>query len=161
MDTRKGPPNLFNAGTMIEAEFYDDIFKANTGICRDIAGLKDQEITETENGGWLKFDQIDFGKGVTNFYVRVSSEEAGSSIELHLDSLNSPITGKCEIVKTDSKTSYITATCPVTPVNGKHSLYLRFNGGEGKLMNINWFSFNKNPLTIKTIPEKMNDYNQN
>lgn len=159
LDSRKGPPNLFNAGTMIEAEFYDDIYKANTGICRDIAGLKDQEITETENDGWLKFDQIDFGKGVTNFYARVSSEVAGSSIELHLDSLNSPVTGKCDIVKTDNRTSYVNATCQVTSAKGKHTLFLKFNGGEGKLMNINWFSFNENPITIKTMPENMNDIN--
>jgi hypothetical protein len=155
MVARQGPPNLFNARTMIEAEFYDDFFKANTGICRDIQNRKDQEITETENGGWMKFDQIDFGDGVSKFYVRVSSEVEGSAIELHLDGLSGPLIGKCDISKTEKKTTYVTESCPVTSVKGKHALVLKFTGGEGKLMNINWFSFIDNPPTIKTMPEVM------
>lgn len=151
MATRQGPPNLFTAQTMIEAESYDEIFKANTGICRDIQNLKDQEITEIENGSWLKFDQIDFGKGVSKFYARVSSEVSGAAIELHLDSLTGPLIGKCDISKTENKATYKTDTCPVSLVKGKHALVLKFTGGEGKLMNINWFSFIDNPPTIKTM----------
>ena len=155
MVARQGPPNLFNARTMIEAEFYDDFFKANTGICRDIQNRKDQEITETENGGWMKFDQIDFGDGVSKFYARVSSEVEGSAIELHLDGLSGPLIGKCDISKTVNRTTYVTTSCPVTSVKGKHTLVLKFTGDEGKLMNINWFSFIDNPPTIKTMPEVM------
>jgi beta-xylosidase len=157
MKTRQGSPNLFNALTMIEGESYDDIFKANTGLCHDIKNLKDQEITEIENGNWLKFDQIDFGKGVSTFYARASSELTGSSIELHIDSLTGPLIGKCNIDKTENRNVFSTSTCKVSSVKGMHTLFLKFTGGTGQLLNLNWFSFLENPPTIKTMPSQITD----
>lgn len=153
MKTRQGPPNLYNAREMIEAESYDELYKANTEICKDVPNFKDQNITEIENGSWLKFDRIGFGKGVSNFYARVSSGNNGGSIELHLDSLDGPLIGTCKVEKTDNWQSYETVTCPVSKVKGNHTLVLKFVGGEGRLMNINWFSFSDKPKTFKTLPE--------
>ncbi|MCJ7446618.1 MAG: family 43 glycosylhydrolase [Bacteroidales bacterium] len=153
MQTKQGPPNLYKASEMIEAEMYDEIYQADTEICRDIPDMKDQDITKTENGSWLKFDQIDFGRGVRNFYARVASENEDARIELHLGDVTGPVIGTCSIEKTGDWQMFKTVTCPVKKAKGKQTLVLKFTGGEGNLVNINWFSFKKNPYTIKNSTE--------
>jgi beta-xylosidase len=149
MTTKQGPPNLYKANEMIEAEMYDEIYNADTEICRDIEGLKDQDITKTENGSWIGFDQIDLGKGVSNFFARAASEGSGSVIEIHLGSVDGPIIGTCNVGKTGGAQSYQTFSCPVKNVKGRQAIVLKFTGGEGNLVNLNWFSFRENPSSTK------------
>jgi hypothetical protein len=49
--------------------------------------------------------------------------------------------GTCNVPGTGGWQTWITVTCPVTGATGTHDLYLRFAGGSGYLLNINWWQF--------------------
>jgi hypothetical protein len=149
MTTKQGPLNLYKADEMIEAEMYDEIYKADTEICRDVEGLKDQDITKTENGSWISFDQIDFGKGVRNFFARAASESGDAAIEIHLGSIDGPVIGTCKVGKTGGRQSYQTFSCPVSDIKGIKAIVLKFTASDGNPINLNWFSFSENPYSLK------------
>ena len=137
--------------------YHNRIKKINQAICLSaIAGMilgintnLSAQQSDNENGTWIRFDQIDFGRGVNNFYVRTASETGSASIELRLGNSDGQVIGTCKIEKTEGWQSYKTISCLVPHVKGKQTIVLRFVGGEGNLMNINWFSFKENPYTIK------------
>jgi beta-xylosidase len=150
METKQGPPNLYLANTMIEAEMYDEIYNGDTGICRDVEGLRDQHITDIKDGGWIKFDQIDFGKsGNDKFYARVAADSTGGKIEVRLGSADGRVLSTLEVNPTGGWQKFETLSAPFERLKGKQTIVLKFLGGEGNLMNLNWFSFTENPYSLK------------
>lgn len=139
MATRKGPPNLFNAQSRIDAEMYDANTNAHTEPSKDIPGLKDQDMA-LQNGGSLTFDQIDFGKGCSKFNIRIAAAHAQGEIQLFIDDKAQPI-AHVAIPATGGVQQYETLTIPTLVINGKHKLTIKFERGEGLLGNVNWFSF--------------------
>ncbi|MBE9665518.1 family 43 glycosylhydrolase [Mucilaginibacter boryungensis] len=147
MRTRQGPPDLFRADAIIEAEMYDEIHLAKTGWCHDTVTGKDQCITKIVNGSRLVYNQIDFGKGQRFMHFRVASNRQLSPgrIEVYLDgNLNTPLTA-VSVATTGNWQHYQTLTAPIQPLIGRHQLTLKFIGGEGELMNLNWFTFSAGP----------------
>ena len=94
------------------------------------------------NDSWAAFSAVLFN-GVTQFHARVASLTAGGSIEVHLDSLNGPLVSTLKVANTGDWENWVDVSGPVTTVDGKHTVYLRFFGGSGKLFIFQ--SFNLTP----------------
>jgi arabinoxylan arabinofuranohydrolase len=94
-----------------------------------------------ENGDWIRFNSVDFGNGAGSFQARVSSATNGGNIEIHMDSPNGKAVSSCMVTGTNGWQNWITVTCPVSEVTGIHDVFLKFTGGSGFLLNINWWEF--------------------
>jgi beta-xylosidase len=147
MQTRQGPPNLFPASSTIEAEMYDEIHLAKTGWCRDTSTGKDQNVTHIVNGSWLAYNQIDFGQGQRFVHFRVASNRQSPTgrIELYLDMDDYKPIATVSVPATGNSQQYQTLTTRIPLLKGKHRLVLKFFGGEGELMNLNWLTFSAGP----------------
>jgi arabinoxylan arabinofuranohydrolase len=95
-----------------------------------------------ENGDWTKVKGVAFGAGATSFTARVASATSGGRIEVRLDSVNGPVAGTCTVPGTGGWQTWTTVSCPVNRPTGTHDLFLRFAGGTGFLLNVNWWQFN-------------------
>ena len=138
--TPQGPPNLFAATSRIQAERYDHLHQTHVALCPD-GPPKEQCLTDLRTGSWLQFDQLDFGPGVHTMQARVAAGGAGGTLEIHLDSPTGPLLGRCPVASTGGWEKYATVACPVAKVQGKYAVVLRVTGGDGHLLNLNWFSF--------------------
>jgi arabinoxylan arabinofuranohydrolase len=94
-----------------------------------------------ENGDYIKVKGVAFGAGAASFTARVASGTSGGRIELRLGGTNGTLVGTCNVPGTGGWQTWTTVTCPVTGATGTHDLYLRFAGGTGYLLNINWWQF--------------------
>ena len=99
-------------------------------------------ISFVDGGDWLRYDGVDFGAGVTQFFVRIAvpAEFAGRQIEVRLDELTGERVGVLTVAATASWDEPTTQQVAIDPVSGVHDLYLRFTGGDG-VGNIDWFRF--------------------
>jgi hypothetical protein len=129
------PPH--SAYSRIEAEDYDDRWGTDTESCSEGG----QNVGWIENGDYLVFERIDFGRGAASFDARVASDTSGGSIELYLGSLDGPQIGTCAVPNTGGWQTWTTVSCPVSGADGIHDLYLKFTGGSGYLLNVNWWRF--------------------
>ena len=100
------------------------------------------DVTNIQNGDYMKVASVDFGTGATSFSARVASSTSGGSIELYLDDLESSRNGVCAVTGTGGAQTWRTLpSCAVTGATGVHDLFLRFTGGSGDLFNVNWWKF--------------------
>lgn len=141
MQTRQGPPNYFAAASRIEAEMYDEIHLAKTEMCHDIGEVKNQSVSHVVAGSWLAFNAVDFGKGHSSLQVRVAAEQSTGMIEVYLDKLTTQPIGRLHIAYTGGSHHYQTLTTPIQQTTGKHKVLLKFVGGEGELLKLDWLSF--------------------
>ncbi len=141
MQTREGPPDLFKASSRIEAEMYDEIYLARAGNCRDSPRATDRDVTETKDGAWFRYNQIDFDKGYRYCAIRLSSPQGGGSIRLLLDddaahpylSITTPATGDWQ--------QFRTVVLPVKKIQGRHRLTVQFDGNGEQASNVDWLTF--------------------
>jgi hypothetical protein len=109
-------------------------------------------VTLIQNNDWTTYHNIDFGSGAATFEARVSGA-AGGSIEVHLDSSNSPVSGTCTV---PASGAWSTVSCPVTGIKGNHALYLKFKGtGTGNLFSFNWFDFTPGTSTVRMAQQSV------
>lgn len=94
-----------------------------------------------ENGDYAAYYDLDFGEAAYTFIANATALHDGGVIELHIDSLNGPMIGKCQITGTESWEAWRDFSCDIEPVSGVHDLYLVFRGNSGYLFNINFFQF--------------------
>lgn len=83
----------------------------------------------------------DSGRHSWIFKARVASATSGGNIELRIDSIDGPVVGICPVAGTGGWQEWADATCEVSDLKGVHDLYLKFTGGSGYLLNVNWFTF--------------------
>ena len=111
-----------------------------------------------ENGDYAVYKNVDFEQGASSFKARVSCATSGGNIELRLDSSTGTLVGTCPVTGTGDWQTFADAVCSVSGVSGKHDLYLKFVGESGYLLNINWFQFEKIPISV-TIGDLNGDSN--
>jgi arabinoxylan arabinofuranohydrolase len=135
-----GPRSAFS---QIEAES----FNTQSGIQTESCGEGGQNIGFIENGDYIVFNNIDFGTGATGFQARVASSTSGGNIEIRLNSATGTLVGTCSVAGTGGWQTWTTSTCNVSGASGTQILYLRFTGGSGYLLNLNWFKFTSGGVT--------------
>ena len=113
--------------------------------CEGIKTEKDENnsvcIGSIKKGAYIKVAGVDFGEGADTFTASVASAESGGNIELHLDSKSGPIVGNLKVGGTGGWKNWEEVSTNVVGASGEHDLYLVFNGGDGYLMNVDWWKF--------------------
>ncbi|MEV4349291.1 glycoside hydrolase family 43 protein [Actinoplanes sp. NPDC049596] len=94
-----------------------------------------------ENGDYVKVKGVAFGGGARSFTARAASATSGGRVEVRLDSPTGTLAGACTVPGTGGWQTWTSVTCPVSGATGTHDLYLRFTGGSGYLLNLDWWRF--------------------
>ncbi|ADG87567.1 glycoside hydrolase family 16 protein [Thermobispora bispora] len=137
-------PGGFDARSIIQAEHYSAQSGTQLEPCSDEGG--GQNVGYIANGDWLRFDNVDFGSTpVTQFKARVASgapEGISGLVQVRLDSLTAPPIGDFAIANTGGWQSWRTVPANISPVTGKHTVYITFSSGQpADFVNLNWFTF--------------------
>ncbi len=130
-----------SAFEQIEAEN----FSAQSGILAEDCPDGGQNIGYVESGDHIMFRRVDFAEGAKSFTARVSGNPA--AIELYTDALDTPV-ATCQFAGTGSYSEYQDVSFNIGNLTGVHDLYLRFTGGEGYLLNMNWFTFGRDAIPM-------------
>lgn len=122
----------------IEAE----AFSAQQGVT--VSASQDSEdasrcVSYLSKGDFLRFDNVDFGKGALGFEARVASLFDGAIIDIRIDSPDSEPVGRLVADGTGDWQNWTTAATPIAKVSGVHTVYLTF----GDIFNFNWFRFTR------------------
>ncbi len=125
----------------IEAESFSD----QSGILTEDLAEGGQNIGYVENGDYIMFRHVDFADGAKQFNARVSGNAA--QMELYLDDLTAPV-ATCSFEGSGGFTSYTDFACNIGNITGLHNLYIKFTGGEGYLVNMDYFTFGKDALPM-------------
>ncbi|GIH50307.1 lectin [Microbispora rosea] len=115
-----------------------------SGVETEVSSEGGMNVGFIENGDYIKVKGVGFGNGATSFSARVASGASGGKIELRRDSATGTLMGTCDVPGTGGWQNWTTVSCSVTGASGTHDLYLRFTGGSGYLMNVNWWQFSGN-----------------
>ena len=88
-------------------------------------------------GSWLRFDEVDFGKGKQKG-VEVRAKTAGKSeLEIRLDSPHGPVVGQ---VKVEKPGDWMVVKARVKKVQaGMHDLFVTQTGGDA--VEVDWVTF--------------------
>jgi hypothetical protein len=98
------------------------------------------------NGDWLRYNDINFGAGpATEFAARVASDIGGGKtgrMELRLDDPASTPIGTMTVGNLGGWQNWQNQVTTITPVKGKHTLYLTFaSDSDDDFLNLNFFAF--------------------
>jgi len=103
-------------------------YSAFSGIKEPRPGI----VGHTDDGDWIKYDQIDFGRGVSSVAVDLAMGPKEAKVEFHLDASNAPPIATLIPISTGSWTTFQIQEAPVQGGgSGVHDLYLTFHGGRG------------------------------
>jgi hypothetical protein len=137
--TTTGAPQIgtLNPYTRQEAE----TIAWESGVETEPVSTGGMSVAYIDNGDYVKVKGVSFGAGASSFTARVASGAAGGHIELRLDSPTGALVGTCAVAGTGGWQTWTSVTCPTSGATGTHDLYLRFTGGSGSLMNVDWWQF--------------------
>jgi arabinoxylan arabinofuranohydrolase len=146
-----GPPpaDTLNPYTRQEAE----TIAWGSGIETEVSSEGGMNVSHVENGDYLKVRNVAFGAGATSFTARVSSTVSGGSVEVRTGGPTGTVVGRCAVPNTGGWQTWTTVSCPVSGLSGTRDLYLRFSGGSGYLLNVNWWQFGAAGTTPDPDPE--------
>jgi hypothetical protein len=112
-----------------------------SGVETEPSGEGGMDVGYIENGDYIKVKGVAFGSGASSFTARVASPSGGSTVELHLGSPTGTTVGRCSVPNTGDWQAWTSVSCPVSGATGTQDLYLKFTGGSGYLLNMNWWQF--------------------
>ena len=137
------PTPARSAFEQIEAEDFSAQEGVLTEDTSDATGA--QNIGFIENGDYVMYKKLDFEDGAQSFTARASGNPC--VMELYLDNLTAPFT-KVRFEGTGGFGTWDDLTVGIPKVTGTHNLYIKFTGGEGYLMNLNYFTFGKDRIPV-------------
>ena len=129
---------LAPAGDVIEAEDFND----QSGIDIESCNEGGRDVAYIENGDYIGFEGINFGRGAESINLRVASNGSSGAIEVHLGSPEGKLIGSMDVSETGGWQNWTTQKCRIDKTTGVNDVYFVFKGGEGYLFNLNWFSIN-------------------
>ena len=132
-----------SAFEQIEAEDYDAMEGIKAEDTSDSSG--NQNIGYVENNDYVMYKRLDFGEGAQSVTFRAAGNPC--TVELYLDTMGTPLT-KLRYSGTGDFSTWEDFTAGIPAVKGTHNLYIKFTGGEGYLMNLNWFAFGKDAVPV-------------
>jgi arabinoxylan arabinofuranohydrolase len=118
----------------------------------DEAGVKGESQMMMGDGGYLQYNNVDFGEGARSFHVEISSNNPtmrNGELEIHLDNPAGKLVGKIIVESTGGRMHYRNLTTDVTSeARGIHNLCLVARGSaaptERRLFNVTSFGFTRN-----------------
>jgi hypothetical protein len=148
--TMAGAPQIGTLNPYVRQEA--ETLAWESGVETEPSGEGGMDVGFIENGDYLKVKGVGFGTGAGSFTARVASGTSGGRIEVRLDSVTGTLAGTCTVAGTGGWQTWTSVTCPVSGASGTHDLYLRFTGGSGYLMNVNWWQFTPVGSPATTTP---------
>lgn len=122
----------------VEAE----TFAAQKGIETEVCEEGGMNVTDTQDGDWIKIVGVDFGdKGASKIALRAASEAKECKIVLRLDSPDGKVIASCKVPSTGGGQKWKNVVGDVSMATGVHDLYVTFAGGDGDLSNLDWWQF--------------------
>jgi hypothetical protein len=117
----------------------------------DEAGVNGEYQMMMGDGGYLQYNNVDFGEGAKSFHVEISSDNRttrNGALEIHLDNPEGKLVGKIIVENTGGRVSYRNLTTEVTSeARGIHNLCLVARGSaapnERRLFNVTSFGFTR------------------
>lgn len=136
-----------SAFTQMEAENYSDQSGIRNEDTSDTAGV--QNIGFIENGDYVLYKYLDFEEGANSFIARASGNAC--TMELYLDNLTGTPVASASYSGSGSFSKWEDVSFNIPTIKGQHNLYIKFTGGEGYLMNLNYFTFSKDSIPVSGI----------
>lgn len=137
-----------NARARWEAETMADQHGIEVDFAEDAGQPVGVKVTQIQNGDWISYSQLDFGADATTFRAKVASNADGpSSIVIILSSCSAPSQApdtnlaSCAVAPTGGWQSWAELECSIPSTSGVHDLCLRFSGGSGELLHLDYFQF--------------------
>jgi len=137
--TTNGAPQVGTLNPYVRQEA--ETIAWGSGIETEPSSAGGMNVGWIQNGDYIKVKGVAFGTGASSFSAQVASGTSGGRIELRLDSATGTLVGTCTVAGSGGWQTWTTASCPVNGATGTHDLYLRFAGGSGYLLNVNWWQF--------------------
>ncbi|MET8867589.1 glycoside hydrolase family 43 protein [Nonomuraea sp. NPDC004580] len=137
--TAAGPPQVGTLDPYVRQEA--ETIAWASGVETEPSSAGGMNVGYIENGDHLKVKGVTFGGGASSFTARVASATSGGRIELRLGSPTGALAGTCTVGGTGGWQAWTSVTCPVSGATGTRDLYLRFTGGSGYLLNVDWWRF--------------------
>lgn len=97
-------------------------------------------ISDIHNGDYIKVRSVDFRKGAKRFLAHVASSAKGE-IEIKIGGIEGETIGICKVNGTGGMDKWSSISTRVKKVEGVHDLYFVFKGGDGELLNFDWWKF--------------------
>ncbi len=148
--TKTGPSQIGNLDPYVQTEAETICWES--GVETEKCSEGGMNVSYIENGDYIKVKGVDFGSGAVSFNARVASATDGGNIELRLDSPTGTLVGTCAVSGTGGWQIWTTKSCEISGATGIHDLYLKFTGGSGYLLNLNWWKFIKALVTPTSTP---------
>lgn len=121
-----------------------ETFNAEKGIETERCEAGGMNLTDLNNGDWIKVRGVDFSGGAKTFTAQVASTEQGGSIELRIGSPDGKLIGMAKVDATGGPQKWASVSCEVTGAAGVQDLYLKFVGeGEKPLFNLDSYQFSR------------------
>ena len=128
-----------------------EVFHPNVSVAKRVATSEnirmesssegESNIGFIENNAWAEFPKMNFD-GKTEFEARVSAYGDGGKIEVHLDSLDGPVACTLTVPHTGGWQNWTNVSAPLENISGEHSIFMRFLGGGGYILNVERFQLN-------------------
>ena len=124
-------------GAKSEAEYFND--QNGVGVYDGGTG---QKIGSIQDNNWVRFDRYNFGSAAGRVEVSASSQTAGGTIEFRLDAVDGERIATVNVDGTGDWDTFesFDSTLERSPAR-IHDLFLVFQGGDGPLMDVDWFQF--------------------
>ncbi|WP_212999885.1 family 43 glycosylhydrolase [Winogradskya consettensis] len=122
-----------------------------SGVETEVSSEGGMNVANIESGDYVKVKGVAFGSGATAFTARVASATSGGRIEVRTGSPTGALAGTCTVPGTGGWQSWTSVTCPVSGLTGTQDLYLRFTGGSGFLLNVNWWQFTGGATSLNLL----------
>jgi len=110
-----------------------------------------QDVGYITSGAWVVYNGVNFGAGTLSLKARVASDASGGNIQLRLGTTNGPLIGVLTVANTGGWQTWTTVSTALTNASGVQNLVLRFVGGTGYLLNVEWLEF----TPISTAPVQL------
>ena len=123
-DSTPDPDPTPSGGLVVQAESFD----AHRGVFRSSSN-----IGSLDNGDWVRFDDVNFGGGVTRVTAKlaVPSHRDGQVIELRVGGVSGTLLGKLVPDNTGGWAAFENQSASIKRVSGVQDLYLVFRGSSG------------------------------
>ncbi|MCH6255977.1 carbohydrate-binding protein [Puniceicoccaceae bacterium K14] len=116
----------------------------SSGIVTPDTGVFDlpEHVTGIENGDWIKYESVHFGRGAASVEALASSVGAGGNIEIRLGAVDGNLISTLAISPTDSWETFAATSGDLSEtVEGTHDVYLVFTGDAGELFYLDKVEF--------------------
>ncbi len=127
---KRGEQTLMNVSWLqvanSEKRIAADSFSAHSGIQAVSCDEAPECVGQVEDGDWIQFDHVDFGKGAEQVALRVESLSIGGTIELRLDSPQGILLGSAVVPAPGGRSSWTSSIADIKPLSGIRNLFLVF-----------------------------------